>query len=112
MENEENLHAEIMDTLNKYQKVYDTLMASLQNRRNGDGNREARCELLNTQIDELKKEAGVSTAQRQKMRQDIGKDEEAKNQIQRELQKIVKKFENNENNIKQLQNDMSESGEA
>ncbi|KAG4076078.1 hypothetical protein HA402_011424 [Bradysia odoriphaga] len=112
VENEETLHAEITETLSKYQKVYDGLMEAINNRQTGDSNRAARCELLSQQINELKKEMSVDTAQKDQIRRAIAKDEESRNEVTRNLQKIQKKSENVLKNIKQLENDMSESNES
>lgn len=112
VENEENLQKEIVETLSEYQTVYDQLMESMKNRQANEGNRAARCQLLNEQINELKKEMNVDEAQKEQMRRNIAKDEESRNDVNRNLQKINKKSENIRKNIEQLQNDMSESSES
>ncbi|XP_037041026.1 structural maintenance of chromosomes protein 6 isoform X2 [Bradysia coprophila] len=112
VENEEKLQAEITETLNKYQKVYDNLMEAINNRQTGDSNRAARCELLGQQINELKREMGIDTAQKDQMRRAIAREEESRNEVARNLQKIQKKLETILKNIKQLENDMSESSES
>lgn len=107
VENEENLHAEITETLDKFQKVHDDLVAALNNRQQGDTNRAARCQLLNEQINDLKKEMANDTAQKQQMRRDIAKDEDSRDGIARNVQKIVRKLEICLKNIKELENDMA-----
>lgn len=84
----------------------------MDNRKKGEDNRVARCELLTEQINELKDELKVDEAQKEQMRRNVSKDEEARNDIYRNLQKMNKKSENYLKNIKQLENDMSESSES
>lgn len=112
VENEEKLQKDIVDTLSKYQKVYDELMESINNRSENENNRAARCELLTQQINELKKEMHADQAQLEQMRKKISKDEESRNEINRNLQKVNKKSKIILRNIAQLENDMSESTES
>lgn len=112
VQNEENLQQEIVDTLGKYQKIYDDLMNSMNNRQKNDENRAARCELLTEQMNELRKEKDIEAAQQDQMRRNISKDEESRNGIDRNLQKIQKKLDTVLKNIKELEDDMSESSES
>lgn len=112
VENEEKLQKEILDTKSKFQTICDDLIASMDNRQKAEENRTLRCELLKGQIDELKKEMSAEQAQKEQMRQYISKDDEAKNEVNRTLQKLNKKLETVLKNIQQLEDDMSESSES
>lgn len=112
VQNEENLHAEIMDTLNQYQLIYDELMEKMNGRQEDEHGRKARCELLTAQINELKEEMKGDLGLKEQMRKKISKDEEARNETNRQLMKIDKRLENNQKNISQLERDMAESTES
>lgn len=101
-----------MDTLNKFQTIYDALMESMNNQQQNGESRAARCELLQEQINELKKEMSADEAQKEQMRQNISKDEESRNDINRNLQKMNKKLDTILKNIAQLESDMSDTGES
>lgn len=84
----------------------------MENRKKGEDNRSARCELLTEQMNELKNEVKVDEAQKEQLRRNVSKDEEARNEVHRKLQQLNKKSNNILKNIKQLENDMSESSES
>lgn len=112
VQNQENLKNEILKSLNKYQQVYDDLTKSMNDREHGADDRRARCELLQSQINELKEEMNQYAQRKEEMRRNIAKDEESRNERNRQLLKVVKKIELKEKNIGQLESDMSESSEA
>lgn len=112
VENEEILQKEIVETLTKFQSIYDELMESMNSRQHRSDNRAARCELLTEQINDLKKEMSADQAQKEQMRRIISKDEESRNDVSRNLQKLSKKLDTILKNIEQLKNDMAESGES
>lgn len=111
VQNEENLLDDITETLNKYQRIYDDLIESMNKRQNDESGRKGRCDLLTAQINELKGEVQVDVQHKEQMRKIISKDEEARNAVNRELQKVAKQLATHDQNIRQMENDMSETSE-
>lgn len=77
-----------------------------------ENNRAARCGLLIEQINELKMVMNSEQAQKEQMRRNLSNDEESRNEINRNLQKMNKKLGNILKDIAQLENAMSESSES
>lgn len=98
--------------LNKFQQIYDDLNKSMMDRNNNENGRQARCDLLTSQINQLKEEMKKDVEQKNQLRNDFSKDEEAINEKKRHLSKIIKKIDTNVKNTKQLEHDMSESSES
>lgn len=112
VQRQEHLQKDIEDTLTKYQDIHDKLDESIKNRRKSVNDRAARCQLLIEQINKMKDEMKIDAAQMDQMRQNISKDEEVRNEINRRLQKIQRKTDILVKNIAQLENDMAESSES
>lgn len=112
VQNEEILQEEIKGTLNQFQDIYDDLLNKMNNRQLDEHGRKARCDLLTAQINELKEEMKVDMELKEQMRKKISKDEEARNETNRQQLKILKKLENNQKNIRQLEIDMADTSES
>ncbi|KAJ6634725.1 Structural maintenance of chromosomes protein 6 [Pseudolycoriella hygida] len=112
VENEESLHKDIMETLTKFQKIYDDLMDTINNRSRREADRSARCQLLNEQIDELKNEVVVHEAKKDEILREISQCQESKNEVFRKYRKMQCKTEGIRKNIQQLESDMAESSES